>query len=103
MQYLTPILVSISTLLTGLVSAMIAYRAQSKQTEVQSKDIDFDHNESLLQGYSGMVDNLRSELERLNRVIDEMREDQEACDKRNQELTQEVNELRIRVSELEKQ
>ena len=102
MQYLTPILVSVSTVLTGILSAFIAYKGQSKSADVTAEDNRLDHNDALLGAYSQMVEDLRAEVARLKETIAEMREDQEACDERNEALNKRVVELTARVGELEK-
>lgn len=59
------------------------------------------HTETILGGYSQIVDDLRGEVERLNLVIVELRKEQEECERRNDEMAKVVDELRLRVSFLE--
>lgn len=59
------------------------------------------HTETILGGYSKIVEDLRGEVERLNEVIADMRKEQEECDRRNDEMAKVVEELRRRVAHLE--
>ena len=102
MNLSTAIFVSISTLLTGAISALVAYLGQSRSTEIVKEENRLDHNEALLEGYSQMVDDLRGEVLRLKEIITELREEQEECDRRNRELITEVGKLKLRIVELEK-
>lgn len=102
MNLSTAIFVSISTLLTGAISALVAYLGQSRTTQVAKEENRLDHNEALLEGYSQMVDDLRGEVLRLKETITELREEQEECDRRNRELIKEVAKLKLRIVELEK-
>jgi len=102
MNLSTAIFVSISTLLTGAISALVAYLGQSKTTIVAREGNRLDHDEALLEGYSQMVDDLRGEVARLKETITELREEQEECDRRNRQLIEEVGKLKLRIVELEK-
>lgn len=102
MNLSTAIFVSISTLLTGAISALVAYLGQSKTTIVARESNRQDHDEALLEGYSQMVDDLRGEVARLKDTITELREEQEECDRRNRQLIEEVGKLKLRIGQLEK-
>ena len=102
MNLSTAIFVSVSTLLTGAISALVAYLGQSKTSNVTQEGNRLDHNEALLEGYSQMVDDLRGEVARLKDTIAEMRIEQEECDRRNKELLKEVVQLKLRIGQLEK-
>lgn len=95
------IFASVATLLSGLISALIAYSAQYKNILVTKENNHLDHNDSLLGAYSQMVDDLRSEVSRLKTTIDQMRIEQSECDKRNFELEQLVHNLHNRLEKLE--
>jgi chromosome segregation ATPase len=102
MNVSTAIFVSISTVLTGAISALVAYLGQSRSAEVAKEEHRLDHNEALLEGYSQMVDDLRGEVSRLKDIINEMRIEQDECDRRNRELLKEVVQLKLRIGQLEK-
>ena len=102
MQVVTAVIISSATLLTGILSAIITFKGQTQATAITAEDVRLDHNDSLLAAYSKMVEDLRQEVQRLNSVIAEMRKDQDECDRRNNELSDEVDKMRLRISELEK-
>jgi peptidoglycan hydrolase CwlO-like protein len=100
-QVVVTAVIAISTLLGVVVSGIITYKGQTMTSAIAAEDNRLDHNDALLQAYSKMVDDLQNELDRLKATLAEVRADQEACDKRNLELTDEVKELRLRVHVLE--
>jgi peptidoglycan hydrolase CwlO-like protein len=102
MNVSTAIFVSISTVLTGAISALVAYLGQSRSAVVTQEGNRLDHNEALLEGYSQMVDDLRGEVSRLKDIINEMRIEQDECDRKNRELLKEVVQLKLRIGQLEK-
>ena len=102
MNVSTAIFVSISTVLTGAISALVAYLGQSRSAVVTQEGNRLDHTEALLEGYSQMVDDLRGEVSRLKDIINEMRIEQDECDRKNRELLKEVVQLKLRIGQLEK-
>lgn len=59
------------------------------------------HTETILGGYSQIVEDLRGEVVRLNETIADLRKEQEECERRNEEMAKVVEELRRRVTHLE--
>lgn len=101
-------LIALASIITGTLSWLAA--RHSKKTESQTAQIDLDierdrqgdeHTQTLLQGYSSIVDDLREEVRRLNSVINELRHEQEECEKRNDALESVVFDLQRRLANLE--
>ena len=85
----------------GLVSSFLMLRGQKLNASVQQSVANTEQVEMIFTGYSQMVEDLQNEVERLKGVIDILRQEQEACEARNERLHHELIELRTRISLLE--
>lgn len=101
MNWIEELIIAIGSVATGGMSLWIALRKTSTQKEVNMQNIQHAHQETLLDGYSKIVEDLRDEVTRLNDVIFDLRKEQEECERRNEELAKVVNELKQRVAFLE--
>lgn len=93
-----------TTSLTGLASLVISgifyYRAQKLKTSPEITMATNEQIQTIFDGYIGVIDTLQDELERLKIKLLLLEEEQVACEKRNEALTIEITELRVRVEGL---
>lgn len=102
------IVVAGATIITGVLSWMAARHAQKTQSASHADDHELNRarrvdeaTATLLEGYKSMVDDLRDEVGRLNRVIDDLRLEQEECERRNDEMESLIHDLQRRLAALE--
>jgi predicted RNase H-like nuclease (RuvC/YqgF family) len=95
------ILIAIGSGLTGLFSLWYKFRRAQMHVQLGEAKHANVHTETILGGYGKIVEDLRTEIERLHSNIGDMRKEQEECDRRNDELARVVDELRRRVTFLE--
>jgi hypothetical protein len=86
---------------TGLLSLWVALHKNRADNRVDRDRQHSQHTEAIFGGYSKIVDDLRNEVDRLNAVIENLRIEQEECERRNDEMAARVEELLQRVSQLE--
>lgn len=101
MNWIEELIIAVGSVLTGGMSLWMALKKTSTQKEINTQNIQQDHTETILGGYSKIVDDLREEVIRLNEIIFDLRKEQEECERRNDELAKVVNELKQRVGFLE--
>lgn len=93
-----------ATSATGIVSLIISgifyYKGQKLKTSPEITMAANEQIQTIFDGYAGVIDALQDELERLKIKLVILEEEQVACDKRNEALTLEITELRIRVEGL---
>lgn len=109
-DWLDNIFIAAATIVTGLLSWAAARYAQKNQSvhqkasqEIDRARLDDSHAKTIFEGYSGIVDDLREEVARLNTTIIELRADQEECERRNLELGSIIFDLQRRLAHLEGQ
>ena len=95
------IVIAAGSIITGAMSLWIALKKTSADRKLGNDKNSTEHTETILGGYSNIVEDLREEVSRLNGVIIDLRKDQVECERRNDEMVKIVNELRSRVSCLE--
>lgn len=102
------VFIAAATIITGLLSWAAARYAQKNQSvhqraiqEIDRSRLDDSHAKTIFEGYSGIVDDLREEVGRLNATIIELRTDQEECERRNLELESIIFDLQRRLANLE--
>jgi septal ring factor EnvC (AmiA/AmiB activator) len=102
------IFIAIATIATGILSWLAARHAQQTQKIHHTADHEVNKarqldeaTQTLLKGYANIVDDLRQEVGRLNTTIDDLREEQEACERRNDELASYIFDLQRRLANLE--
>jgi chromosome segregation ATPase len=107
-DWLDNVFIATATIITGLLSWAAARYAQKNQSvhhkasqEIDRARLDDAHAKTIFEGYSGIVDDLREEVARLNTTIDQLRTDQEECEKRNDALESIVLDLQRRLANLE--
>ena len=101
-------LIACATIVTGILSWWAARYTKNQESKHQQVDLAIErdrqgdeHTQTLLLGYSNIVDDLREEVRRLNTVINDLRLEQEECEKRNDALESVVLDLQRRLSNLE--
>lgn len=101
-------LIACATIVTGILSWWAARYTKNQESKHQQVDLAIErdrqgdeHTQTLLLGYSNIVDDLREEVRRLNTVINDLRLEQEECEKRNDALESIVLDLQRRLSNLE--
>ena len=104
------LVIAAGTIIAALISVWISRRAQHVQTTTHAADHEVDRarrvdeaTSTLLDGYKDMVDDLREEVNRLNRVINDLRAEQEECERRNDEMQSLILDLQRRLAHLEGQ
>lgn len=101
-------LIALATVVTGALSWWAARYSRKQESKTQEVDLEIErdrqgneHTQTLLQGYSSIVDDLREEVRRLNTVINDLRREQEECERRNDALESVVHDLQRRLANLE--
>ena len=109
-DWLDNIFIAAATIVTGLLSWAAARYAQKNQSvhqkasqEIDRARLDDSHAKTIFEGYSGIVDDLREEVARLNTTINELRTDQDECERRNTEMESIILDLQRRLANLEGQ
>lgn len=97
----TNIYIAISSIVAAAISALVMLRGQKLGWSSESKKHKNDEVRLIFDGYGHIVEELRIEVERLTSTIVILKEEQEACDERNKELSLEVEQLKARISHLE--
>ena len=104
----TGVYVAVASLLSAALSAFVVYRGQKMSERNKARHMNTVELQTIFGGYSQIVDELRLEVDRLNGTIHIMQqeqlllqEEQVACEKRNDELIAEIEELKARLSQLE--
>jgi predicted nucleic acid-binding Zn-ribbon protein len=85
-----------------LLSSFVYLRSQRLKTSVEHEAVHTEQMQTIFDGYGGVVSTLQEELERLKLIIEDMRIEQEACERRNSVLSIEILELHQRIASLEK-
>lgn len=101
MSWIEELIIAIGSVLTGGMSLWMALKKTSTQKTMNDQNVRQEHTETILDGYSKIVEDLRGEVDRLNEIITDLRKEQEECERRNEELAKVVNELKQRVAFLE--
>jgi hypothetical protein len=97
----TSIYIAASSIIAALLSAVVMLRGQKLGWNTESKAHKNEEVRVIFEGYGHIVDELRIEVERLTGTIVSLKEEQQACDERNKELSIEVEQLKSRISQLE--
>lgn len=102
------LLIAAATIIAAALSVWVSRRAQKVQTSTHAVDHELDRakrvdqaTSTLLEGYKDMVDDLRDEVIRLNDIIDDLRREQEECERRNDEMESLIFDLQRRLVYLE--
>ena len=95
------IIIAAGSIVTGAMSLWIALKKTATQKQLGMDHNKTEHTETILGGYSQIVEDLREEVQRLNEIISDLRKEQEECERRNDEMAKVVNELKRRVAFLE--
>jgi peptidoglycan hydrolase CwlO-like protein len=100
--------VAAATIVTGVLTWITAHRSQRNHVETHTVDHELDRarrvdeaTRNLLDGYKDMVDNLQEEVVRLTGVIEDLRVEQEECERRNDEMASLILDLQRRLANLE--
>jgi chromosome segregation ATPase len=89
--------------LVGLIVSSIVYlKSQHLRADVDHETVATEQLQTIFDGYGGIVEALQEELDRLKLTIEELRLEQDACEKRNGMLSIEILELHHRIATLEK-
>lgn len=91
----------IASVIVGGVSVWVKHRNSNNKKADDIARNKNKHTETILGGYSKIVEDLQGEVERLNDVIADLRKEQEECERRNEAMAKVVEELRRRVAHLE--
>lgn len=93
--------VAISSVLAAAISAMVIVKGQKTSAEVSTRANSNAEVQTIFDGYSQIVEELRIEVERLMTTIAILQHEQAACEERNNALIREVDELKHRLHQLE--
>jgi len=94
---LATLLASVLAFAGGLASSYLISRGQKASTSIQAKSANTEQVEMIFDGYSQIVEDLQKEVERLKITIDDLRNEQEACEARNVAMHHELIDLRTRI------
>lgn len=97
----TSLYMSVASVLTAIVSASVVIRGQRANTQTEIRKYDNIELQTIFDGYGQIIDELRSEVERLMFTIALLQEEQVECEKRNDSLREEIQELKNRLMYLE--
>lgn len=90
---------------TAILTAGMSLYGTSRTTKRQQKLDESTNNtvqvQTIFDGYSRIVADLHAEVQRLHGLINELHLEQEACEKRNDLLENEIAELQARICKLE--
>jgi|688.fasta_scaffold758075_2 peptidoglycan hydrolase CwlO-like protein len=102
------VFIAAATIITGVLSWAAGRRAQQIQANHHVDEHELDRarrideaTKTVLDGYKDMVENLQAEVERLNSVINDLRLEQEECERRNDEMESLIHDLQRRLANLE--
>ena len=102
------VFIAAATIITGVLSWAAGRRAQQIQANHHVDEHELEKarridqaTATLLDGYGNMVEDLREEVARLNEVIDDLRKEQEECERRNDEMESLILDLQRRLANLE--
>jgi len=104
----TGLYVAIASMISAALSAFVVYRGQKMSERNKARHTNTVEVQTIFDGYSQIVEELRLEVDRLNGTIHILQqeqlllqEEQIACEKRNDELIAQMEELKARLSQLE--
>jgi peptidoglycan hydrolase CwlO-like protein len=102
------IVIAAATVITGILSWIAGRKTQKSQDSYHIDNHELEKarridqaTATLLDGYGNMVEDLREEVARLNEVIDDLRKEQEECERRNDEMESLILDLQRRLANLE--
>jgi chromosome segregation ATPase len=97
-----------ATIIAAVLSVWVSRRSQKVQASTHAVDHELNRakrvdqaTSTLLEGYKNMVDDLRDEVARLKGVINDLRIEQEECERRNDEMESLILDLQRRLVNLE--
>ena len=91
----TAIISAVAGLLTAAITAWFAFRATHGSTRVQEI-------QTVMDGYTDLVENLRMEVDRLREQIAEMNLEMTRCEQRNLKMAEELATLKKQFAQLER-
>lgn len=104
----TGLYIAAASVISAAISAFVVHRGQKMAEQHKNRNANSAEIQTIFGGYSQIVEELRLEVDRLNGTIFIMQqeqlilqEEQIACDKRNDELIAQIEELKARLSQLE--
>jgi len=92
---------SIASVLTAMISAFVVIKGQRDKKNSAIRKYDNIELQTIFDGYGQIIDELRSEVERLMLNLALLQEEQVECEKRNESLRGEIQELKARLMTLE--
>jgi peptidoglycan hydrolase CwlO-like protein len=87
------IIAASSSIIVAMLSSLINWRGVKEKTEVEA-------DTTLFTAYNDVVQNLQTEVTRLQNALDAIREEMFRCDESNKRLTTEIKHLQICVDRL---
>lgn len=99
---LAPLGVGLFAFLGGAVSSYFVFKGNKMNVAIHEKTANTQQVETIFHAYSSVVDDLHSEVDRLKELLNQLRLEQEACEERNALLLEEVEELKVRIENLER-
>jgi len=90
-----------SSVIAALISAFVLLKGQKYSSSSSQREQSNNEVRTIFDGYGQIVEELRIEVERLMTTIAILQEEQAACEQRNNELIEEVRDLKARFTQLE--
>lgn len=94
---LATLIAAILAFFGGITSSYYISRGQRLSAKIQDKSANTEQVGMIFDGYSQIVEDLQKEVERLKITIDDLRNEQEACEARNVAMHHELIDLRTRI------
>lgn len=92
---------AIASIITAAISAFAVIRGQKSASKADERNYRNVEVRTIFDGYSQIIEDLRGEVERLQDTIEKLQAEQEECERRNDLLHKEIEELRARLVCLE--
>lgn len=97
----TNVYIAAASVVTAFISGAVIMRGQKLSNRSQDRLQSNEEVKTIFDGYGQIVEELRIEVQRLMLVIAILQEDQVACEQRNDELLEEIEQLKLRLNQLE--
>lgn len=92
---------AVASIITAAISAFAVIRGQKSVSKAEERNYRNVEVKTIFDGYSQIIEDLRGEVERLQDTIEKLQAEQEECERRNDMLHKEIEELRARLVCLE--
>ena len=100
MEIFISAIIAAITAAASTYGVMRGHKSEERQTLVTNNTAQI---QTIFDGYSRIVADLHSEVQRLHKIVDDLHKEQEACEARNVVLEKELEDVMGRLCRLEEQ